>query len=241
MKRALPAVILLLLCRSARAEEGIVRMDTVRKELQLQAPVEQGKITVDNVFGYIHVRGVRGNRIRLVAKRLVRSDSEASLAEAMQAVHLDVEEEKNGVTFTVDGPFRTEHRGCSLRDGELERTRFRYDFDIEAPADANVELKTVDNGDITVEGMHGGFHVENVNGCIEVKDARGPGDAYALNGDLTVSYAGNPSRDCRFGSLNGEVTLYFQDPLSADFRIKTFNGEAYSDFPFERLPSSWKF
>ena len=46
------------------------------------------------------------------------------------------------------------------------------------PRDAAVELKTVNDGEIVVDGVRGDFDVRNVNGAVRLSGlrGRGPGD-----------------------------------------------------------------
>jgi hypothetical protein len=99
-----------------------------------------------------------------------------------------------------------------------------------------VELSTVNDGEIVVKNIDGDYDVHNVNGGIDMEKIGGSGEVYALNGDVTIDFVKNPSKNSRFGSLNGEVRLYFRPNLSADFYLKTFNGEIFSDFPVSYLP-----
>ena len=137
----------------------------------------------------------------------------------------------------MDGPFR-DSDGRSRRRGRRWRTHYevRYDFEIQVPRGTNVDLSTVNDGEILVRQIDGHYDVHNVNGGIEMEKIGGSGEVYAVNGDVTVDFVKNPSKNSRFGSLNGEVRLYFLPNLSADFYLKTFNGEIYSDFPVSYLP-----
>jgi hypothetical protein len=219
---------------SVAGREDIVKKETIRKDFALGDPVSAKTVVVDNVFGSVEVRGVAGDRVRIVAEKTFRAGSDAELAKALEDVRLDFNERKDGIEIIVDGPFRREDGSVQFhhRDGYS----FSVDFVVEVPSGAKIDISTISDGDITVSGMLNDFDVENINGGIEMSGIQGSGKAYSLNEDLTVKFSRNPERHCYFGSLNGKVEIYFQSPLSADLRMKTFNGEVFSDFPVTYLP-----
>lgn len=196
------------------------------------------RIEVDNIHGSIRVTGYSGPDIRVKALRSVTADTKELIAKANQDVTLDLSRSGDAQRVYVEGPFR-----CNCEDGSGSwrwrgRDRdytVRYDFEIQVPRDTFLALRTVNDGEIRVEGVDGGYDVDNVNGGIEMMNVSGSGRAYALNRPLKVTFRRNPREASSFGSLNGEVHLYFQPDLAADFRIKTFNGKVYSDFPMTSL------
>jgi hypothetical protein len=236
MKNLIVYITGFLLCHLGLVEEGIVKRETIRKEIDFSSPASPKKVIVDNVFGSVDVRGISGSKVRLTVEKTIRAESDEDLAKALEEVHLDVTEEKNEIKIVVDGPFRRGDGSAQFHGREMEGYSFIYNFKIEVPQDAKIDVSNIGDGNVTVSGVHNDFKVQNINGGIDMRDVDGSGRAYALNRDLTVSFALNPKRHCYFGSLNGEVKIYFLSPLSADLRFKTFNGEMYSDFPVIYLP-----
>jgi hypothetical protein len=237
MKRAWGVLMIAtgLLALAAVSAAEVEKTETIEKTLSLPE-VAGARVIVDNVWGSITVEGHAGNRVEMTAQRTVRADSDRDLRRAEEEVHLDIREEDGGVEFYVDGPFRSRDRdrkrhGCCDR-----RYVVIYEFTLRVPRWAALELYTVNDGQIDVRGVTGDFTVNNVNGGIEMSGLEGSGEAYAVNGDVTLRFERNPAKDCRFGSLNGELRLYMKRDLSADFHLKTFNGEVFTDFPVEDLP-----
>jgi hypothetical protein len=177
-------------------------------------------ITVDNVNGPIHVVGDGGSEVRLTATE--------SNPDNATDVHLEVTPSADALELYVDGPFRHEHHHWSDDDDHDQRVVFS--FELHVPANASLELSTVNHGDINVEDTAGDFKVENINGAVTLTGISGSGHAYALNRPLKVNFRANPRGNSFFGSLNGKVDLYFQAPLNANLKYKTFNGSVYSDF-----------
>ncbi len=138
------------------------------------------------------------------------------------------------VDVYVDGPFR-------CQDGGIRSRRLgyavNYDFEIRTPRECGLDLRTINNGDIRVEGVSGQYEIEDINGKIQMIEIAGAGRAHAINGWINVVYSRNPAGDCSFESLNGQVDVAFPATLSADLWFKTFNGSAYTDFELVPLPN----
>ncbi len=200
------------------------------------------RLEIDDVTGAIRVRGYDGNEIRLTAKETVRAETRDLREQARREVKLEMREEGDTVSVSVEYPFRGDRRRRGSCCGEERTSRepryeVQYDFDVEVPRATFLSLRTVNRGEIRVSDTTGDFDVENINGPIEMLEISGSGKAYALNRPLKVVFRRNPRAASCFGSLNGKVDLYFQPDLSADFRMKTFNGKVFTDFPMTSLPS----
>jgi hypothetical protein len=164
----------------------------------------------------------------------LRADSPEKAAEARRDVSLDISQDANTVRLYVDGPFRCRDGGVRMHGRQGYRVRF--DFELQVPPDTAVSLKTVNDGDIKVEGVAGDYDVDNINGGIQMAEVSGSGRVYALNGRVQVLFRENPRAASSFGSLNGEVRVSFRPSLAADLRFKTFNGGVFTDFPVTYLP-----
>jgi hypothetical protein len=215
----------------------VKKSETIRKTFSVRAKGAGTRVVVDNVWGSITVEGTSGDELTLVAKKTVRADSKKEYQMALDEVVLEITEDEALLEFFVDGPFRCGQDG--RRKGRRWRERdyvVEYEFELKVPRGVELELSTVNDGDIRVRDVLGDFEVNNVNGGIDMSGLRGSGEAYSVNGDVRLRFEQNPRSDCRFGALNGEVRVYFTSDLSADFHLKTFNGEVFTDFPVTRLP-----
>jgi hypothetical protein len=201
----------------------------------------RARLEIDDVTGAIRVRGYDGTEIRVTAKETVRGETRELREQARREVKLEMREEGDTVSVSVEYPSRGDRRrrgSCCGEERTLREARYevQYDFDVEAPRATFLSLRTVNRGEIRVSDTTGDFDVENINGPIEMLEISGSGKAYALNRPLKVVFRRNPRAASCFGSLNGKVDLYFQPDLSADFRMKTFNGKVFTDFPMTSLP-----
>ena len=182
------------------------------------------KLTLDNVSGYVHVTGGAGNTVEVSVAKHIEAESNAALLQAKQEISLDMSQQGDTVRLYVDGPFR--HHGDSGRRGY----EVYYDYDIQVPANIELDLKTINAGDIVVKGTNGDFNIHGLNGGIEMDAVSGSGTVHTLNGPVKVSFTRNPTKSTSFHSLNGSIEVHFQPGLNADMKYSTLNGGVYSDF-----------
>lgn len=99
------------------------------------------------------------------------------------------------------------------------------------PVTTSVNLSTVNDGDIEVEGIKGEIEVNNVNGSVHLRDVSGWVVAHALNGDLTVTFREvTPDKSMSFSSLNGTIDVTLPASTKATLNLKSEQGEIYTDF-----------
>ena len=236
MRIELAALALLLIPSLSLAEVEDKR--TIRETLNFTGGGNR-TVVVDIVSGDIKVTAHGGTDVRAVITESIRADSNEDLNLARNEVRLDRTSKDGAITFYEEGPYR-----CNCSDGDRgsrrsnrRRYHVRYDVEIQAPEDVNIDLHTV-NGGIEAAGIKGDYEARTINGGVTLSDVAGSqGNVYALNGGVKVTFSKNPTKNSSYGSLNGKVRLFFQPGLSADFLMKTFNGKIYSDFEMTSLPS----
>ena len=235
---------LLLVSLAPRAQAGrhdrsaaykVQEQEIIRNSYPVPASAAR-ELEVDNVFGSVEVVGTSGDQVELVVNKTIYAETEAKAANARKEVTLDVKQEGDVLRFYVNGPFRCNCDGGCNNWGRDPGYTVKMDFQLRVPNRMRFKLKTVNDGNIKVQGVAGDFIVRNVNGSISLSDVAGSGAATTVNGAVTVTFRENPKEDSEFKSINGNVELHFAKELSADFRFKTFNGGVYTDFPMTGLP-----
>ena len=217
----------------------VTEQETINKTIPLPATAGRSSVTIDNVWGAIHVVGTDANQVEFVAKKTIHAESQDKVAQAKKDVTLEITQPTNGVSLYVNGPFRC---SCNCDCESCTNNRAHqgyvvvYDFDVKVPRDVDLTVRTVNDGDVAVQDVSGQYSVHNVNGSIDMTNVAGSGTAKTVNGELKVLFRDNPRTDSFFATLNGDVDLYFLPKLSADLRFKTFNGEVFTDFEMSSLP-----
>ena len=213
--------------------------ETIQKTFTMAAGSAHKSLAIDNVWGSIEVKAIDGDQVQLVVSKTIRAETQAKLDQAKKDVTLDITDQPDLVKLYVNGPFRCDcDGGCNGSHIHWDDPGYvvRMDFQLQVPRNIDVDLRTVNSGEINVSGVSGAFEVRNVNGTIDMTDVAGSGSAKTVNGHLKVSFREAPKENSSFGTVNGAVDLAFPKSLSADFRFKTFNGGIYTDFPVTTLP-----
>lgn len=188
-------------------------------------------VIVDNINGNIEATGYNGNDLVMEVTKVIHGESAERLDAAKREVKLTMEQSADTVKLFVDAPSR-----CNCGNRGHDGYSVHYDFKLRVPASARVDLYTVNNGKILVNGITGDFDLKNVNGGIEMNGAAGSGHAHTVNGPVKVVYLRNPSAESGFESVNGKIDLAFHAGLSADVRMETMNGGMYTDFDVTTAP-----
>ena len=219
--------------RSPGADYPVAAED--RQERSFQLPAGAGKVVVDNVAGNVRARAVDGDTVRIVAHQIAHATTAGNLEVARREMPLRLTQHGDTVIAYVESPVRDDDGHLQGPWDELPYRVF-YDFEVEVPRRAAVELSTVLDGDVELAGTEGGFLVRNVNGDVDVREVGGAGKVLTVNGELAVRFRKNPDGPCEFSNVNGDVDVTFQPGLAAEVRFKTMNGDGWSDFPYTLVP-----
>ena len=106
------------------------------------------------------------------------------------------------------------------------------------PRNANLELSTVNDGEIIVSNISGKLVLENVNGPITATNINGSVIAESVNENIEVSFSGiTADQAMSFSSVNGDLNIGLPDKTGAQLHIDSAEGEIISDFEVEVHPS----
>jgi hypothetical protein len=193
-------------------------------------------VIVKNVFGNVHVVAYDGATVEMTATETISGDLRADIDRARKEVELRTESEDGRVAFRVrrvgsqgDGDWRW--------NGWNDGYRVKYDIEVRVPRDAAIEVATVNDGDVVVEGVHGHFEASNVNGGVRLTGLRGAGHVRTVNGLVSAAFERAPAEETAFKTVNGKIDVQFPQDLKADLKFKTLHGEIYTDFDSEPVTS----
>lgn len=120
-----------------------------------------------------------------------------------------------------------DHNVVTIKPGFMGREH----VDIQVPASANLDIKSVACGGIEVSGVDGDLDVECSNGTLDLQHVSGSVVAHTLNGSINVVMDRvSPDKAMSFTSLNGKVDVTLPADTKARLRIKTNNGAVFTDF-----------
>jgi hypothetical protein len=224
------AVCLVVVClaKDHAGDWPVREQENIQKTFALSEPPM--RLVVDNVDGYVHVKGVAGSEVRVTAHKTIRAETESDLAQARSEVKLDLTEQPGSVSVYYDAPWRCNGKGAGCQGSQRHFYDVSYDIEVEVPMAARLAISTVNGGEIRIDQSSGDYEVSDINGGIHMSGISGSGSVHTINGPVSVHFTKNPAAKCSFKSINGSLDVWLQQALSADLLFKTFNGQVYSDF-----------
>lgn len=202
-------------------------------------PSRPGTVRVRLMSGSIIVRPATGRDVIVTTTRSEREiererereqqrekndQASAGLRRLTQPPGLAVEEEDNVITVA------------------LRATGGRQSVTLQVPPATNLVLRTVNGGEVDVQGVNGRIEVNNVNGGIRLTDVGGGVIANTVNGRLVATLrqvlANTPMS---FTSFNGNVDVTLPGTARANLRLRSDRGDVYTDFDVQttqRPPAS---
>ena len=218
--RSLAGLAALALCGAAAAQAT-----NERGVISLSDPTRPSTVHLGLIQGSVSVRGTDRKDVTVEAhvddEGESARDKATGLRRIPQRAPLSVEEENNRVAISAGSP-----------------NRF-YKFTIEVPAKTNLEVSTVNGGEITVDGVDGELEVGNVNGGITLTRVGGSVVAHTTNGGVHVTLTRvTPQKPMAFTTLNGDVDVTFPASTKANLKLRSDQGNIFTDFELKVLPES---
>jgi hypothetical protein len=203
---------------------GESRAQSDNKEQQLIVPLSQPgkpcKIKVSALYGSIKVVGYEGKEVVVDVETEKKSESSSS-GGGMKRIGgggAEVTAQEDDNTITV---------GAGL--SHVIRMTVKVPQSV-----AELNLSTVNDGDISVSNVSGQMEINNVNGWIHMEGISGSVVANTINGDLIVGFkAIDPKAAMAFSTLNGKIDVTFPADLKANVKLKAEQGDVFSDFDVE--------
>lgn len=231
--------------------------EVITKQFAFEKQAPENTILVNNLNGHVQVVGYDGKTVTVEVTKKITAKTQQRLEAGKMEIQLGVLDRADTLIFYVIGTCNTfgrtdkrkrnfnSHQGWGYNWEGDSNCRLPYDytldFTIKVPRSVNLMLSTVNDGDVMVENMTAGLHVENINGAITLKNISREAYATTINGDVEIDYSENPSKPCRFYTLNGNINALFQPGLAANIAFKSFHGEFYTDAKtLESLPAELK-
>lgn len=231
VKALLPSTLIVEFGASVPGFGRIVDTRTIQDTISVE---DENTVTVEvvNVIGPIRISGHDRNTIEYTVTERIRADSRSDLYRAREEVKLQIDQKSDRVEFRV---WRS---GCDC--GWIRRQDYivEYDFDLHVPRSAELDLSTVNDGEILIDDVHGDIEASNVNGPLILRSVCGSGEFRTVNGELDAVFDQSPTGDLSLSTVNGRIDVTFPTDLSADLVFKSLNGEFWTDFDVSSLSSA---
>jgi len=184
------------------------------------------RLEVSNIWGGVRVRaGVPGQVTVSIAERRSAPD-QARFERSLQTIRLEIEADSSGVSLLVGNRDDSRWYWNDCRDCRVD-----YQFDIQVPPDAVLDVGTVMDGKIDIQGVAGIVSASNVNGPIDIGDLHDCTVVDNVNGPINMNFDRAPLQNCTIETVNGDVTLEMPEGASLDVALDLFNGKVSSELP----------
>ena len=193
------------------------------------------RLVVSNIWGNVKVRTGDSGEISVSVVEIRSAPDQARFERSLDTIKLDINADSNGLSLVVGDPEERWHRmdGC---DG----CRVDYQFDIQVPPGAVLDVGTVMDGLVDIRGVTGTVSASNVNGPITISELSDCEIIESVNGRVELQYSQAPVHDCSIETINGDITLDVPTETGIDVALDLFNGDVASELevsPFS-LPAT---
>src|SRR5258708_36420270 len=173
----------------------------------LSDPARRKMVKVSLINGSITVKAYNGKEVIVEARGDAgrgrrRPEPPAGMHRIDTSPGLQVEESENTIVIGVS---------------DINRTS---EISLQVPMDTSLRLRSINGGNIGVEGVSGDLDIDNTNGNVTVSHVSGSVVAHALNGRVLVSLDRvTPNKAMAFSSLNGNVDISLPADVKANVKM----------------------
>lgn len=203
----------------------LLAQEDIREEMTipLSNPGQPGKLECRLVNGSIKITGYAGNEVQVIATQPMKKISVVTETD---------DPEKAGMKKITSNSFNiTAEENENVVEIHSQSILSTINLEIMVPENFDLEVGTVNNGDLLVENVEGKLEVSNVNGSVTLTNVSGSVVTNTVNGKVKVTMnrvdAGTPMS---FVTLNGDVDVTIPGSVKATAKMNSATGDIYTDF-----------
>ena len=209
---------LILLSSAAQSSASVEEQNTWKETYAVETASPH--LRISNIWGGVTVRAGESGQISVSAVEIRSAPDQQRFDHSFESIRLDIKADANGVTYRVGDPDERWHRM-----DECKGCRLDIQFEVLVPPGAIVDVGTVMDGRVDIEGVTGQVTASNVNGPVTVDDIRECASIESVNGKVDVGFATSPVSDCNIETINGDITLDIPEGTGMDVTLDLFNGD----------------
>lgn len=208
----------------------------ISKQFTLQKPAESSVFALYNISGYVKVEGYSGNQVMIEVDQTITSNNAEDLELAKNEFKAGFDQKADSIIAYTAAPYDSRPNKGNNKNISRHYT-FRLDYTVKVPNNMNIRVSTINGGEVMVKDVYGTLNASNINGSINIINAKAATEAHTVNGSLTASYLVVPPAS-DYKTVNGKVEITYPASLSADLQLKSMHGQYYTDFPnTENIPA----
>ena len=175
-----------------------------------------GRFSLSNINGDVHIEGVEGNQVHVVAEK------KAGSQDILDNLEIDVDASDKLIRIETRHP---KSSGRWFNWGDKGGSGGSVNYAIKVPT--SVQLDTIEtvNGDIVVMGVKGPVSIETVNGKMTLLGLGNDASLDTVNGAIDAQFdVLGAGQRLKAEAVNGRIILRFPENASAEIHAETLNG-----------------
>jgi len=220
--------LLALLASGAGLAEPITEQQTSQHSYPVSTSAP--RLYVRNIWGNVTVRAGTSREITVTLDERRSAPTQEQFDRSKERIRLNVEADGAGVSMVVG-----DRDEMSRRTDLCRGCRVEYQFEITAPPDAQIDVGTVTDGRVEVIGIRGVVTASNVNGPVAGTDLNNCAQIKSVNGALDLKFARAPGEDCAIETVNGRITVGLPANAGLNAVLNINHGDIESDFDAEPI------
>ena len=226
-------ILLLSLISTDLKEDKVV----INKTYEIDDP-DQMAVIINNINGDVVVESSPDNKVYLTLTIEMAASTDALLEKAKNELELGERITKDSLLFFTKAPFIKKCRWGNYSGYDMEdhpKYSFKYQYKLKVPGSVDLEAKTINNGKVYVSDIDGGVKACNVNGSVDIKNARKVLQASTVNGDVIINFLEAPKEAIDFNTVNGDFKFDLPKNFSAKVYFDSMNGDLYTSFDYQTM------
>jgi hypothetical protein len=225
MKKLITTAILICTCAltiaSAYGQDSGDRLT-----VNFSDPSRPGLVKLNLLNGSVSVKAYTGKEVIIESQARNNRGNRDQTRDGLRRIDttargLVIEEENNVISISSRNP----------SDGG--------NIEIQVPVKTNLNLRSVNGGNTTVEGVEGELEIANTNSGVRLINVAGSVVANSTNGSVNVTLREiTPNKPLSFTSMNGSVDVTLPATTKANLKLRADNGGVYSDFDVQLKPTT---
>jgi len=209
--------------------------EVIKKELAYEVASNSRMLEVQNLNGSVSVEGYEGDLVILEVEKIITARNTEDLEFGKKEIGIKVLHEGSKLIVYPDVPnmHYKDGRFTNINCDRWEESPYDHTLNMKVrmPKSSKLKVGAINNGEVVVKNTRGNYiEANNINGGIELINITGQTKVHCINGEVSISYADNPTVASSYYSLNGDINITYQNNLSADIAFKSMNGELFTDF-----------
>lgn len=188
------------------------------------------RLVISNIWGSVRVRSGGSGQITVTVDERRAAPNRALFDRSLETIYLDVNANADGVSMIVAQPMQQWRRLDRCRGCRVD-----YQFEVAVPPGTLIDVSTVTDGRIDVDGIAGPVSASNVNGPIAVSALHDCATVESVNGTVDLTFARTPGRDCSIETINGDINMGLPSGAGLDVALDMFNGRVTSEFDVDSV------